>query len=164
MADHKQEGGEEKKSSKTIIIIIVVAVIFMAAGVGITFFLMKGSAGSKPKEKEEVEHVVEKLYFDLGKPLVIDFPKNPVAQHGRITLAFYVKDAETVALLKNNEPMIRSNLLMLIGSQDVAKLNTLEGKELLRQAILENMKEVVKEMDGKARNVEAVFFTSFVTQ
>jgi flagellar FliL protein len=159
MAEHKQDG-EEKKSPKTIIIRSSVAVIFMAAGVGGTFFLMKGGA---PKHEEEVEHVVEKLYFDIAKPIVVNFPKNPVALHGRITVSMLVEGAETLAILKTNEPMIRNNLLMLIASQDVAKLNTREGKELLRQAILDNVAAVIKKMEGKG-HVEEIFFTSFVMQ
>ncbi|MFI3155234.1 MAG: flagellar basal body-associated FliL family protein [Methylococcaceae bacterium] len=159
MSEQKQEDGKGGKSLKSLIIMIVAAVVLLAAGGGATFFLMSGNA---PKE-EKVEHVVEKLYFDMGKPMVVNFPKGSIAQHGRITISLLAEGAETIEVLKKNEPMIRNNLLMLIGGQDAANLNTHEGKETLRQAILDNVNDVLKKMAGKGR-VEEIFFTSFVMQ
>lgn len=159
MSEQKQEDGKGGKSLKSLIIMIVAAVVLLAAGGGATFFLMSGNA---PKE-EKVEHVVEKLYFDMGKPMVVNFPKGSIAQHGRITISLLAEGAETIEVLKKNEPMIRNNLLMLIGGQDAANLNTHEGKETLRKAILDNVNDVLKKMAGKGR-VEEIFFTSFVMQ
>ncbi len=159
MSENKQEDGSGGKSVKTLIIMIVAAVVLVAAGGGATFFFMKGQVG----KEEKVEHVVEKLYFDMGKPLVANFPDGAVAQHGRITLSMLAEGAETIEVLKKNEPMIRNNLLMLVGGQDVANLNTREGKEMLRKAMLDNVNDVLKKMAGKGR-VEEIFFTSFVMQ
>ncbi|MCX7093554.1 MAG: flagellar basal body-associated FliL family protein [Methylobacter sp.] len=160
MSEQKQEGEKSGKSLKSLIIIIVGALVLLAAGAGATFFFMKGSV----THEEKVEVVVEKLYFDMGKPLVINFPKGAMALHGRITLSFLAEGAETIEVLKKNEPMIRNNLLMLIGGQDAAVLNTHEGKETLRKAILDNVNDVLKKMAGKGHQVAEIFFTSFVMQ
>ncbi len=160
MSEQKQEGEKSGKSLKSLIIIIVGALVLLAAGAGATFFLMKGSVA----HEEKVEVVVEKLYFDMGKPLVINFPKGAMALHGRITLSFLAEGAETIEVLKKNEPMIRNNLLMLIGGQDAAVLNTHEGKETLRKAILDNVNDVLKKMAGRGHQVDEIFFTSFVMQ
>ncbi|MGZ8157985.1 MAG: flagellar basal body-associated FliL family protein [Methylobacter sp.] len=165
MAELDQEAGEEKKSPKKLIIMIVAAVVLLAAGGGLTFFFMKGDSS----HGEEVEHAdesavpVEKLYFDMGKPLVVDFPGGASAKHGRITVSMLVEGAETVEVLKKNEPMIRNNLLMLIGAQDSSVLNTGEGKEMLRKAMLNDVTAVLKKMSGKGQ-VNDIFFTSFVMQ
>ena len=165
MSEQKQEGEKSGKSLKSLIIIIVGALVLLAAGAGATFFFMKGSVTHEEKvEEEKVEVVVEKLYFDMGKPLVINFPKGAMALHGRITLSFLAEGAETIEVLKKNEPMIRNNLLMLIGGQDAAVLNTHEGKETLRKAILDNVNDVLKKMAGKGHQVAEIFFTSFVMQ
>ena len=74
-----------------------------------------------------------------------------------------VEGAETTEILKKNEPMIRNNLLMLIGAQDSNVLNTREGKEALQKAMLDDVMVVIKKMAGKGQ-VEEVFFTSFVMQ
>jgi len=169
MAELEQEVGEEKKSPKNLIIIIIIAaVILVVAGVGITFFLMTGdsSKGEKTEHVEENEAEAthaEKLYFDMGKPIVVDFPKGATVKHGRITVSILVEGAETIAVLKQNEPMVRNNLLMLIGSQDPANLNTREGKEMLAKAMLDNVTAVLVKMAGKGQ-VKEIFFTSFVMQ
>jgi flagellar FliL protein len=167
MAEHAQEEGEEKNSPKKLIIIIAVTVILLAVCGGVAFFLMKGDS---PKG-EKVEHVdeneaaahAEKLYFDISKPIVVDFPKGSAVKHGRITLSMLVEGAETIEALKKNEPMIRNNLLMLISAQDSNVLNTGEGKETLRKAILDDVTSVLVKMAGKGK-VEEIFFTSFVMQ
>jgi len=167
MAELEQEGGEGKKSPKKLIIIIVAAVILLAVGGGVTFFLMKGDSS----EGEKVEHVdedeaaahAEKLYFDMSKPIVVDFPKGATVKHGRITVSILVEGAETIEVLKKNEPMMRNNLLMLIGAQDPANLNTREGKEMLAKAMLDDVTAVLIKMAGKGQ-VKEIFFTSFVMQ
>ncbi|MGZ4956512.1 MAG: flagellar basal body-associated FliL family protein [Methylobacter sp.] len=167
MAELEQEGGEGKKSPKKLIMIIVAAVILLAVGGGITFFLMKGDSS----KGEKVEHVdedeaaahAEKLYFDMSKPIVVDFPKGATVKHGRITVSILVEGAETIEVLKKNEPMMRNNLLMLIGAQDPANLNTREGKEMLAKAMLDDVTAVLIKMAGKGQ-VKEIFFTSFVMQ
>lgn len=167
MAELEQESGGLKKSPKKLIIIIVAAIMLLAAGGGVTFFLIKGdsSSGGKDEHTDEDEAAVpaEKLYFDLGKPIVVDFPKGSAVQHGRITVSMLVEGAETIEVLKKNEPMMRNNLLMLIGAQDPASLNTREGKELLGKAMLDDVTAVLVKMAGKGQ-VNEIFFTSFVMQ
>lgn len=166
MAEHGQEGGEGKKSSKKLIIIIVATVILLAGGGGAAYFFMKGdsSKGEKAEHVEEESEVpAEKLYFDMTKPIVVDFPKVSAVKHGRITVSMLAEGAETIEVLKKNEPMIRNNLLMLIGAQDSSVLNTREGKDVLRKAMLDDVNAVIKKMAGKGQ-VEEIFFTSFVMQ
>jgi flagellar FliL protein len=172
MAKIEQEDGE-KKSPKKMIIIIIAAVVLLAGAGGAAFFFMKGGA-SKQEKVELVEAAeaeaegestasAEKLYFEMSKPMVVDFPKGSAVKHGRITISMLVEGAETIAVLKKNEPMIQNNLLMLVGAQDSNVLNTHEGKETLRKAMLDDVTAVLKKMAGKG-HVEEIFFTSFVMQ
>jgi flagellar FliL protein len=167
LEDIEQQGEEGKKSLKKLIIMIAAAVLLLAGGGGITFFLMKGDSAKNEKtehaSEDEAAVPVEKLYFDISKPIVIDFPKGSAVQHGRITVSMLVEGAETVEVLKKNEPMIRNNLLMLVGAQDSNVLNTHEGKEALRKAMLDDVTAVLIKMAGKGK-VDEIFFTSFVMQ
>lgn len=166
MSELDQEGGDRKKSLIKLIIMIVAAVILLAVGGGVTFFLVKGDSSKEAKVEhadKEAEVHVEKLYFDMAKPIVVDFPAGSAVKHGRITVSMLVEGAETIEVLKKNEPMIRNNLLMLIGAQDATNLNTLEGKEMLRKAMLDDVTAVIVKMSGKGK-VEEIFFTSFVMQ
>lgn len=183
MAEHKNEDGQIKKSSKKLIIIIVAVVILLAGGGGGAgyFFFIKGhdapeeksdkKSGHKEKksdksesEPDDEEHAAaETLYYDLGKPLVVDFSKSASARFVSISLSFLVEGADTVEVLKKNEPMIRNNLLMLINAQGAENLKTREGKDKLRAAILAEVTGVLEKMAGKSQ-VKEIFFTSFVMQ
>ncbi len=161
MSEQKQEGGDKKSSKK--LIIIIIAVVILLAGGGGAFFFMKGDAPEGEHVEEESAVPVEKLYFEMSKPIVVDFPKGSTAKHGRITVSMLAEGAETIDVLKKNEPMIQNNLLMLIGAQDSSALNTRDGKDVLRKAMLEDINAVLKKMAGKGQ-VEELFFTSFVMQ
>ena len=163
MAELEQENGG-KKSLKKLIIIIVGAVILLAAGGAATFFLMKDSMTTEHKDEDHESAVpVEKLYFDMATPVVVAFPKGSAAKNGRITISMLVESAEILEALKKNEPMIRNNLLMLIGAQESGALNTREGKEVLRKAMLDDVNAVLEKVAAKGQ-VQEIFFTSFITQ
>ncbi|MEY3807097.1 MAG: hypothetical protein RI893_73 [Pseudomonadota bacterium] len=156
---------KEMFSKNMIIIVISTVVILLVLGVG-AFFFMKGRSPEGEKIEQPVHESAtptEKLYFDMSKPVIVDFPKGSVVKHGRISVSMLIEDAEITGVLKKNEPMILNNLLMLIGAQDSAVLNTGEGKEMLRKAILEDVNAILKKVAGKGE-VEDIFFTSFVMQ
>lgn len=168
MAKLEENNAEKGKSSKKTIIIIVAAVLLLAASGGAAYFFMREDDSAN---SEKIEHAdadksdvpVEKFYFELSNPIVINFPKGSAAKHGRITLSMLVEGAETIDVLTKNEPMIRNNLLMLVSAQDSSVLNTGEGKDMLRQLILDEVSAVLVKMAGKGKVVE-IFFTSFVMQ
>ena len=178
MAEQKKDDGKEKKSSKKLIIIIVAVVILLAGGGAGYFFFMKGNEASETKDEksdyqektdekseegDDAHSAAEKLYYDLGKPLVVDFSKSASVRFVSISLSFFCDGAETVEALTKNEPMIRNNLLMLINAQGAEALKTKEGKEQLRAAILQEVKGALEKMAAK-NDVLDVFFTSFVMQ
>jgi flagellar FliL protein len=183
MAEHKKEEGGEKKSSKKLMIIIIAVVLLLAGGGAGYYFFMRGhdsaeSEGDKKKDHkgkgkekheekssaDEEEHPeAESVYYDLGKPLVVDFSKSGPVRFVSISLSLLVAGAETVDALKKNEPMIRNNLLMLINAQGVEVLKTKEGKDKLRAAILTEVAGVLEKMKSKGK-VKEIFFTSFVMQ
>ena len=59
--------------------------------------------------------------------------------------------------------VIRNNLLLLFGSQNYEGLRTREGKERLREAVLAEVRAIVKERAGRD-GVTQVYFTHFVMQ
>ena len=167
MAELEQEDGDGKKSPKKLIIIIVAVVVLLAVSGSAAYFFMKGnsSKGEKVERVDEDESAVpaEKLYFDMSKPIVVDFPKGSTAKHGRITVSMLVEGIEAIDVLTKNEPMIRNNLLMLMSAQESSVLNTREGKDMLRKLMLDAVTAVLVKMAGKGK-VNEIFFTSFVMQ
>ena len=175
MAELEEQIVEKNLSKKQIIMIAGGGILLaLSLGIGVTFLLMKPSS---PKEEpaaakeEKVEAASHKeagshkdgIYYDMEKPVVVDFPAGSPAKHGRVTIAMLVESAETVEALKKNDPMIRNNLLMLISSQDAVGLYSREGKDALRKAILDDVNAVLTKMAGKGQ-VDEILFTSFVMQ
>jgi flagellar FliL protein len=74
------------------------------------------------------------------------------------------RDQPTSEVIKQHEPKIRNNMLMLLGSQTYDTISTLEGKEALRKQAQETIAKVVGEEGGEAKQVEDLYFTSFVMQ
>ncbi|MEQ1622609.1 MAG: flagellar basal body-associated FliL family protein [Methylococcales bacterium] len=183
MAEIQQEGAEKKSSKKLIIIILAVVLLLAGGGGAAYFFLLKGApaegehAEAKDAKHEEAKHeaeheelspeeaaaAAEKIYYDLPKPLVVNLPKGTGAKFVMIATTFLVQGADTVDVLKKNEPMIRNNLLMIISAQNAQELKTREGKDKLRAAMNESVSAVLTKMTGKSR-LKEIFFTSFVMQ
>lgn len=164
MPEQEQVEGEKKKFSKKLIIIIAAVVILLTGGGGAVYFFMKGRAVEAEKvQTNDEEAGSEKFYFDMSKPMVVDFPKESSMRLIQVAVSMLAEDEETIAVLKKNEPMVRNNLMMLISAQSPDNLNTREGKDKLRKAMLKDVGDVLKKMAGKGQ-IKEIFFTSFVMQ
>ena len=169
MAENEVEEGEEKKSSKKMIIIIA-AVVLLLAGGGAGYFFMTGDpASGEGEQNEDVEEVVEEegaseeIYYELEKPLIVNFPKGSGARLIQVSISLLVKGQDTIDALKKHEPMMRNNLLMAISGQGSENLKTREGKEQLRAKMLDEIGKVMEKMTGQNK-VSNLFFTTFVMQ
>lgn len=165
MADQEQEGGGGKLSTKKLIILIVAGVLLLAAGGAGTFFFLKdqmAESGDEGNEKHK-KHSNVSLYSDMTKPLVVDFPQGSSMGLIQIAVTFVVEDQETADVLRKNEPILRNNLLMVISAQNPDKLNTTEGKEQLRSAMLDDVVATLKKLKAQGEVTE-VLFTSFIMQ
>ncbi len=103
-------------------------------------------------------------YLALDPPFVVNFEAEQVVRFLQVTVQLMSRDPHTIELLKNNDPMVRDQLLMLFGNQKYEVLSTREGKESLRKQALESVRTVIGSAGGHPERVEAVYFTSFVMQ
>jgi len=167
--------GNEKKSSK--LMMIIIAVVLLLAGGGAGFYFMTGDSAEiegeaieqiedaveEDEDEDEDEEVSEEVYYDLGKPLIVNFPKGSEASLIQVSVSLLVKNEATVEALQKHEPMIRNNLLMAISDKGSANLMIREGKEALRAEMLKEIGDIMEKMTGKNKVID-VFFTSFVMQ
>jgi len=70
---------------------------------------------------------------------------------------------EPFALIEHHMPVIRNKLMLILSSQKYEEVNTLKGKEKLREEIKQAIQEVLHEESPDA-NIEAVYFTSLIMQ
>ncbi|MBI3775738.1 MAG: flagellar basal body-associated FliL family protein [Gammaproteobacteria bacterium] len=102
-------------------------------------------------------------YVSLDPPFVVNFEGNSSARFLQINVEVMSRKAEYAEHIKKHMPVIRNNLVMLFGSQTYDKVNTLKGKEDLRQKALTEVQKILEEETGDP-GIEALYFTSFVMQ
>lgn len=161
-----QDGaGAPKKKGKLGLLLIIAAVVLLGGGSAAAYFLLgqtdpKAAAAAKAKEAEKLPA----LYVALDPPFVVNFEAEQLVRFLQVTVQVMSRDPATVELIKTNDPVVRNDLLLLLGNQSYTTISSREGKEKLRQQALDAVRKVVTNAGGKAEKVEAIYFTSFVMQ
>ena len=186
-----EEGNEKPKKKKPWLMIgvIVMASIFVLSGAigGTVYFMSRGahkapSASAKAKDAKAEEADAEDKtdaadagseeksgkpapanYVSLEPLFVVNFEGNSAARFLQISVEVMSRKLEYAEHIKKHMPVIRNNLVLLFGSQTYDKVNTLKGKEELRQKALTEVQKILEEETGDT-GVEALYFTSFVMQ
>lgn len=159
MAEDKgevKENQEEKpKKSKLKLIIIGVIVLLLGAG-GFFGYSKYKKANKKEAEKEEQVSILIPL-----KSFVVNlFDKKGIGKrYLKITMEIEVGKEEDQLKIENNIPQLRDTVLILLSSQTLKDINTMEGKLELKHAILLRMNQIL----GK-KTARRIFFTEFVVQ
>ena len=94
----------------------------------------------------------------------MNFEAEAAVRFLQVTIGIMTRDPATETLLKDNDPRVRNDMLMILSGQNYASVASSEGKEVLRKRCLEAARAIVKEMRGDPAKVEALYFTSFVMQ
>jgi flagellar protein FliL len=104
------------------------------------------------------------IYYKFDPAFVVNFGGEGSARYLQVTVEAMSRDAAALDALKNNEPAVRNDLVMLFSSQDSASLLSAAGKEKLRAATLDAIRKVLADEGVHGEKIEAVYFTSFVIQ
>jgi flagellar FliL protein len=165
MADEEQESGDEKKSSKKLIIIIAAVVLLLGGGGAGYYFMFMGDPSEETEQSEQVEEAepIEYFYFDIEKPFIVQFPKGAGARLLQVSISIQVTNEAFIEDLKKHQPMLRNNLLMIINDSKPGELKTSQGKEALKNKMLEEVNSIMSKM-GNEDKIENLFFTSLVMQ
>jgi flagellar FliL protein len=156
----------KKKKGKGPLLWIVLAVVIAGGGAG-GWFATRGhaakSAEATPASKPQ-EPRAAAIYYRFDPAFVVNFGGEGNARYLQVMLEAMSRDPAMIDLIKNNEPAVRNDLLLLLSGQEYGVLMTPEGKERLRAATLETIRKIVATEGGDPAKVEAVYFTSFVIQ
>ncbi len=168
--------GEEKKSSKKWLFIILAVVLLLGGGGAALYFLKLPPFGAtETAEAEEDEEASDEEEADEGSagpktarfhdfaPFVVNFPRGGSARLLQVGFSVLAYDEDTIEAVAKHEPMIRNNLLLLLGRYKPEDLRTPQGKEALRQAIAREIQKVL-DLRADGGTIETVFFTQFVMQ
>ena len=169
-AQEAAEGGEKKSSKLKLIIIAVVALIIVGGGgaAAALFFLGGDSAPAEeaaPAEPVRADAIYTKVRTMGGKPMfVVTLQSQDKRPH---YMQLYVeaksRDQAVADALTLHMPLIVSRLNNLFSTQDFRTLQSLEGKQALREQSTDLVREIMQEKIGKP-GVEAILFTNMVMQ
>jgi flagellar FliL protein len=155
--------GAAKKKGKLPLIIGAALAVAAAAGGGLWWQQSHAVPADKPATAAAPSRLAP-IYYKFDPAFVVNFGGEGNVRYLQITLEAMSRDAAVIEEIKNNEPAIRNDLVLLFSAQQYDALLAPEGKETLRQAALEAVRKTVAAESGKADAIEGVYFTSFVIQ
>lgn len=176
LEDDESNGGGKSKTK--LIIILVVVLLIVGIGAGAAFFLLSGDDSEGPVQsaeqqsdtldsesaKQENSGLPKKAYYvGLNPAFVISFQMGSRARFLQFRLEILTYKKSVSSALEDNMPMIRNEVVMLVGRQDLAKLRTKEGREELQQTLKDTLNQAL-DRDAGEQGIEAVLFTDYVMQ
>lgn len=177
-SEAEEEKGSTPSKMKKIIIFATAGILVVGLAVGATLYftgVIGGDAATEEVSKEaasedvaeeettEMEAATDTMYHKFKPAFVVNFEDKGKLRFLQIDLSVATKLPSVIDALKNHEPVIRNNLVLLYSSQKADELNSVEGKELLRKQTREAIQKIMKDNIGNP-GIDEVFFTGFVVQ
>lgn len=157
----------EPKKGFPILLVLGVLLGGLAIGGGVAWFVLPkpdpaatpaaAAAAATPAARGPAQYVAIEPAF------VVNLADEGSTRYLQTELQVMTRDPKIATDIGTHLPAIRNALLMLFSKQTQAELRTTEGREKLQNAALAEVNRVLKEETGN-EGVEALFFTSFVTQ
>jgi flagellar FliL protein len=156
------------KKSKKMLFIIIGAVVVIGGGAGAFFAMRGGKAADKTRTAAtSVPAAPVKappIYYKFDPPFVVNFGEGDQSRYLQIAVYAMTRDLKVSEGLKENEPAIRNDLLLLYSGQKYEGLASAEGKESLRNQTLDVIRKTLGEEGYDTKLIEGAYFSSFVIQ
>lgn len=141
---------------------IIVALLALGGGGGGWWWWQAQAAASATKASAAKPRA-QAQYYALEPAFVVNLTDPESVRYLQADLQLMTRDDATLAALAAHAPAIRNRLLLLFGQHSAAQLAQRSGKERLQEAALAEVRKLLKH-EGAPAKVEAVIFTSLVTQ
>ena len=166
MSDAPASDAPAAPSGKSKMLVIVVCSILAAGAAGGGVYFMTGKKDKDEHAAAEAAAAVKlpAIYSKFDPPFVVNFQNKGMTRFLQVSIEVMTRDAATAELIKQHDPKLRNDLLMLLGGQTFETLSSREGKEQLRTESLKAVADVIAGEGGKPESVEQLYFTSFVMQ
>ncbi len=103
------------------------------------------------------------IYVPVKPAFVVNYGGPGKLKYFKLEISLRVQDTSASNAARHHMPLIRDYLVKLFSSRTDADVDTLEGKERLRQSALEGIQKLLLEEDGE-QGVTDLFFNNFVVQ
>jgi flagellar FliL protein len=162
MAEEKEktkDDQESQTSKKSYLKLIIIASIVLLVGAGGFFaynkFKKSSDATAATQQKKNVSIVCPLKSFVVN----LQDKRGVGKRYLKVTIEVEVGGEEGKQLIDSQNPQLRDSILLLLSSQTLEEINTMDGKLALKQELLSRMKQVLG--DGVVRRI---YFTEFVVQ
>ncbi|MGM0592967.1 MAG: flagellar basal body-associated FliL family protein [Pseudomonadota bacterium] len=149
-------------NKKTIIIMAIVGVLLIGASVGLTVWLVSDKGEGSDEDAEET---VKQAHYMPLDTLLVNFADSSRARYLQVDVQLMAHDKAVLQEVEAHMPVIRNDILVLMGGYGYEQVSSREGKEQLRQEVLATVNTILKQQAGlEGEGVQAVYFTNFVMQ
>jgi flagellar FliL protein len=152
-----------KKGRSRKLVWIVVACVVLGAGGGGGWWAWQAHAAAKAPVKTAPVVKAPAQYYAMDPAFVVNLADADAVHYLQADVQLMTRDPATLAALQAQAPALRNRLLLLFGQQSTQSLAQRRGKEHLQAQALSEVRAVLKG-EGAPDKVEAVYFTSLVTQ
>lgn len=154
-----------KKAGRSWLVIILAALVAAVVAGGTAYYFATAGKSAAVANAPKVEKPkAPPVYVKLDPPFVANFEAKGLVRFLQVSVEIMTRDGATAELLKQHDPRIRNDLLMLFGNQQYDSISTLAGKDRLRAAALDSTRKIIAAEGGDPAKVEQLYFTSFVMQ
>ena len=157
-APEAASGGGKKK----MIVIIVAAILASGAAAGGAVWFMNRGANTGKASAPDVVKSVPAIFVPL-EPFTVNLQTENADQFLQVTIHLQVGDLPTQEIIKTNLAIVRNRILILLSSKKASEIASVEGKETLAAAIVEEVKKPFTPK-GKPQDVTGALFTAFIVQ
>ncbi|MGP9830861.1 MULTISPECIES: flagellar basal body-associated FliL family protein [unclassified Marinobacter] len=167
MAENTAAPAPAKKGKlKLIIMLVVIIVLAVALSVAGTLWFLGGGlpgGGEGEQQASPAEPAfVASSYIDLERPLVTTVQAQGRQRYAQVHLSLEASDPAALAAAETHMPLIRSQLVMVLGNSEFNELQTPEGRSALAEQLLTTVNQVLEE-EGEP-SIKRVLFRNFVVQ
>lgn len=165
MAENEDLDLDVKPASnkKMLIIMAVVGVLLIVGSVGLTVWLVGGGGDEAEEGQAAQEQELTRAQYLPLETMVVNFAQKGPANYLQVDIQLMTNKEGVSAAVEEHMPVIRNDILVMLGSQSYEGVSSREGKERLRQEILVAVNRILKEQTGN-EGIQAVYFTNFVMQ
>jgi flagellar FliL protein len=153
-------------SMKKLVIVIVIVQVIMFGGLA-AFLTMSGLTGGGGQnqaagEEGDVVNTSEPIYIAFEK-FTVNFGGRQASHFMQVEIQAMTHDPDIQAEVTKHMPVIRNRIILILSSQTLESVTSLEGKDNLREQILIAVQEILQQRSKKT-GIEEIYFTSFVMQ
>lgn len=155
----------ENKKLLLIIFGMLALLLAMVAAVGVTWYVLTSSSTATSPDAKPlfVSRDRGALYEELREPFVVNYNANGRARYLQVSVSLLGRDKKSMEALREHQPLLRNELVMLFSAQSFEAMLTAPGKEAVRVQATERVQELARNLLGQPA-VEQVLFTNFVLQ